>query len=356
MLSSPNPDRISSGRSWPWLPALVLGFLYVFTHPVSGASVIFHLKGGDRITGTIVSENNEEVRISTPYAPSLVLPINQIEKREPLPPPEPAPAVSAPAETTPPPAPSKPAPAPAPAPPAAPVTSVATNTPPTQPWKDFFSKWKAELQVGLNVGFSTKDHRTLTSRAKATYSPSKTFRNTLDYLASYGVSEGAVSENRMEGSWKMEYDVGKEKRFLLYNAAGAGYNEIQKIDFRYDVGPGFGYRLLQLTNFAMRVEMGGNYQEQHFSTGLQRERYSLRLGEELSWRINDKLRFDNKSEIFPDLPGLSDFRVRTEANLTYLLRSNVTLTLSLIDIYDTGVPAGVDRNDLQLRSLVGLKF
>lgn len=354
MLLFPNLDRIVSGCAWRWLSTVLLGFFLELAPPASAATTIFHLKGGDRITGTIVSENSEEVRISAPYASSLVLPVNQIEKREQPPPPEPAPAVSTPAAAPPPP--PKPAAAPPPVPAAPPVASVATNAPQAHPWKDFFSKWKAELQLGLNVGFSTKDHRTVTSRAKATYSPSRTFRNSLDYLASYGVSEGTVSENRMEGSWKMEHDVGKEKRFLIYNAAGAGYNEIQKIDFRYDVGPGFGYRLLQLTNFAMRVEMGGNYQEQHFSTGLQRERYSLRLGEELNWRINEKLRFDNKSEIFPDLPGLSDFRVRTEANLTYLLRSNLTLTLSLIDIYDTGVPAGVDRNDLQLRSLVGLKF
>jgi hypothetical protein len=31
----------------------------------------------------------------------------------------------------------------------------------------------------------------------------------------------------MDGSWKLEYDIGKQKRFLVYNAAGAGYNDIQ---------------------------------------------------------------------------------------------------------------------------------
>ena len=32
----------------------------------------------------------------------------------------------------------------------------------------------------------------------------------------------------------------------LYNAAGAGYDEIRKIDLRYEFGPGMGYSWINL--------------------------------------------------------------------------------------------------------------
>ena len=39
-----------------------------------------------------------------------------------------------------------------------------------------------------------------------------------------------------------------------------------------------------------------------------------------------------------------------------LLKQNLTLTLNVIDLYDTSVPADISKNDLQIRSLLGIKF
>ena len=213
-----------------------------------------------------------------------------------------------------------------------------------------------DAQLGIDLGFSTKQHQTYTGRMKAVYTPLKTLRNNFDYLASYGTTDGVLSENQMDGSWKLEYDLGKQKRFLIYNATGAGYNEIQKIDLRYDVGPGLGYKWLVLTNYVLKSEFGGNYQEQFFSTGEDKTRYSLRLAEDMTWQINSRLKFDNKLEFFPQVENLSDYRVRAEANLNYLLKGSLTLSLSVIDLYDTTVAKDVSKNDLQIRSLIGLKF
>jgi putative salt-induced outer membrane protein YdiY len=211
-------------------------------------------------------------------------------------------------------------------------------------------------QIGANLGFSTKEVQTYTARLKAVYTPIKTLRNNFDYSASYGTTDGVLSENQMDGSWKLEYDVGKQKRFLVYNAVGAGYNEIQKIDSRYDFGPGMGYKLIVRTNYVLKTEFGGNFQQQYFSTGEAKSRYSLRLAEDMTWQIAKWLKFDNKLEFFPELDRLSKYRFRGEANLSYLLRHNLTLSLSVIDLYDTTPPAGVSNNDLQIRSLIGIKF
>jgi putative salt-induced outer membrane protein YdiY len=191
---------------------------------------------------------------------------------------------------------------------------------------------------------------------KAVYTPFKTLRNNFDYLASYGTTDGILSENQMDGSWKLEYDIGKQKRLLVYNAVGVGYNEIQKIDLRYDIGPGMGYKLIVRTNYVLKAEFGGNFQQQHFSTGEDKSRYSLRLGEDMTWQITKRFKFDNKFEFFPELLNPSEYRIRAEVNLSYLLRNNLTFSLSTIDLYDTTRAAGVSNNDFQIRSLLGLKF
>src|SRR5689334_19011112 len=49
---------------------------------VHGATTILHLKNGDRIAGTIVSENTNHVVITTSWIKELSIPISQIDKRE----------------------------------------------------------------------------------------------------------------------------------------------------------------------------------------------------------------------------------------------------------------------------------
>jgi hypothetical protein len=158
----------------------------------------------------------------------------------------------------------------------------------------------------------------------------------------------------MEGSIKTEYDL--TKRFLIYNAMVAGYDEIRSIDFQYDFGPGVGYKWVVLTNFVFKTELGGDYQEQFFSQHTHTSRYSLRLDEDSWWQLTRKLRWDQKVEFFPELDKFSEYRVRLETNLSYLLKENLSLTLNLVDQYDTGLPPDVSKNDLQIRSLVGIKF
>jgi hypothetical protein len=336
--------------SWAvaWRAVLVLcGSLLLLPGVIRAEPVIFHLRNGDRITGSITAENDQEVTISSPLLGQVVVPVGQIERRE-------KPAVTASPETRP----AQPSPPLAPTPQATPKPTPAATTPPPakSKLKEFLGDWQGDAQVGVNLGFSTKTHQTYTARLKAVYTPTKTMRNNFDYLASYGTTDGVLSEDQMDGSWKIEYDIGKQKRFLLYNVIGAGYNDIQKVDFRYDVGPGMGYKVIVWTNYVLKAELGGNFQQQHFATGEDKSRYSLRLAEDMTWQITSRLKLDNKVEFFPEVEHFSDYRVRAEANLSYLLRNNLTLSLSVIDSYDTDPADGVSNNDLQIRSLIGVKF
>jgi len=336
--------------------------------------VILHLKNGDRVTGSIVSTNAQEVVLSTPYAERITISASQIARREdqgakavaqpPKPAPAPPPASPTPAQKAP--APTAKGGTDAPAPPssaaAAPKSSVSKPEE-QQPTlgaglPKFLMDWKGELEVGLNLAFSSKDRQTYAGRFRATHlhtTPSKQLlKNDLDYLVSYGRADGVLSDNRMDGSWKIEYDIGK--KFLVYNAAGAGFDEVRRIDLRYDVGPGLGYKWVTRTNFVLLTELGGNYQNQMFADDGSKQRYSLRLGEESWWQATSKLRLDEKIEFFPSVDKFGEYRLRGEVNLSYLVRNNVALKLTLIDLYETDPPIGISNNDLQIRSSVGIKF
>jgi hypothetical protein len=158
----------------------------------------------------------------------------------------------------------------------------------------------------------------------------------------------------MFGSVKTEYDF--TKRWYIYNLGGAGYDEIRKIERRYEVGPGIGYRLITTTNLQVTTEGGFNYQEELHTDGDDVHTFYARLGQTAAWKLTPRLTWDERFEYTPRLEDPADYRMRFETNVRYALLQNIFLNLSLLDIYDSQPADGVDRNDIQIRSSVGVKF
>jgi len=231
--------------------------------------------------------------------------------------------------------------------------------------------WKGELKVGADFIKGAKDQQIYYGRFKLTYehpyagNPKQFFRNIVDYSVDYGRTEGAagtnghtdsvVSANRMDGSDKTDFDFGKQKLFV-YNLGAAGYDEIRKIDLHYEIGPGVGYHLLTRTNFVLNGEFGVNYQVQDRSDNTKTEKFYFRLAQDLTWKVNKTLTFTEKFEFFPQVEEFSEYRSRFETTLSYGIWQNISLNVSVLDLYDTQPATSVPNNDLQIRSSLGFTF
>jgi hypothetical protein len=148
--------------------------------------------------------------------------------------------------------------------------------PPPKPIQPKRKLWKMDLQLGANLQYNQKDTELYTGDFKADYGDPKTrFRNTFDYHMRYGRIDGVISANNMNGLIRTEFDIAK--KYFLFNAAGAGYDDIRKIDFTYEDSFGIGYTLIKMTNFVLSVDAGANYQKQFFSNGTTTEIFSPRL-------------------------------------------------------------------------------
>ena len=309
-------------------------------------SVILELKNGDRLTGRILTENTNRVVLSNTWATEISIPLTDIARRVAVPVPTNAPAVVVkPAETN--------------APPTNAVALAkavaATNTLFNVAW---MRNWHGDIQAGVDLTFSERDRQVYHTKTKLTYAKNR-LRNVIDYDFTYGRSETSDGEkltdaNRMNGSVKTDYDF--TKKWFVYNLGGAGYDEIRKIDLRYEIGPGIGYHLIQGKNFFVNTEAGANYQVECRTDGSEIDTFFFRLAENISWKITPRLSWDEKFEYMPRVEDFSFYRLRFESNLRYALLQNVFLNIAVLDIYDSKPANRVTRNDLQIRSSVGVKF
>ena len=233
---------------------------------------------------------------------------------------------------------------------AVPLTQENAPTPaPPKPVTQF----SGEVQAGLDLAFATKDRQLYTGRLKLQHAYGR-LRNSADYLFTYGWTDGELSANRMDGTIKTDYDL--TGPIYAYHQGNAGYDEIRKLDNYWQIGPGVGWRAFHGTNFALNLEAGFNFQEQNRSDGSDTDVFYYRLAEHGKWAINSRFTVDQKLEYFPQWDTFQEYKLRFEGNLRFWLYGNMSLNLTLINLYDTMPAQGVDPNDLQIRSTLGIRF
>ena len=305
--------------------------------------VVLQLRNGDRLTGSILQEETNRVTFKTTWYNVVVIPAAEIVARE-----------KAPSET-----PAAPPSAPLP-PPSAPVqgapgiaSAIVPGSPagliPPGPRHRF----TGEAQVGTDLMFGETKRQLVSGRLKLVHSYDR-LRNNFDYMFWYGRTEGELSDNRMSGSLKTDYDFAR--KFYVYNLGGAGYDQMRDIRRRFEIGPGLGYHLIKRTNVVLNVEFGGNYQSQYFEDDSLLRSYYLRFAENMTWQILPRLSLSEKFEFLPNAQRWRAYQMRLEANLNYALLSHLSLVLTVFDEYETETASGVGQNDLQIRSSLSVKF
>lgn len=213
--------------------------------------------------------------------------------------------------------------------------------------------WAIDIQLGMDLGLSERKRQNYSGHAKVTYGKER-FRHVLDYDFAYGRTEGITSANRMDGASKMDYDL--TSRWYVYSLATIGYDRIRKIDYRFEVGPGLGYHLVKLTNFVFNLESGIDYQSQHLKDDTRPDLFFFRLAENATWQVTRRLSWDEKFEYLPRVEKPSEYKLRLESNARYLFASNFSFVLTVLDLFESRPAMGVSKNDLQIRSALGVKF
>jgi hypothetical protein len=80
-----------------------------------------------------------------------------------------------------------------------------------------------------------------------------------------------------------------------------------------------------------------------------------RFAEDVSWKLNSRFTLVEKFEVSPrvDFGGM---RARFDSTLSYEVWRNLSLNLTVLDFYDSQPADDVGRNEVQIRSALGVKF
>ncbi len=303
------------------------------------------LANGDRITGTVIDITGDRIILKTLWNQNLDIPFDQIQPQgNQIPANQFSRSTRGPSQLR-----------------AIPDSKVDHIEPTPEPSKKPTpSKWSNNLNLGLDLQYSAVDRKVFHTRWKSDYKGTRV-RTGLDYSFTYGKADGKVSANRMDGRFKIDFVM--PGRWYLYSLGGVGYDEIRKIDLRYEAGPGLGLHLIEAPNFlsekdkiSMDIEVGAELEEKRFRSGREDSHYFMRLAQIFSWDINSKLKFSEKFELFPQIGNLEAHRFRLEGNTAYALWKNLSLNLTVLAESESKTVNNLNPETIQVRSSLGIRF
>lgn len=308
------------------------------------ASQILELKNGDRITVTVQSQTEGEIVVVTPFG-NMTIPMEQVLKLSPVPSAE---AEAAPAEPE-----VTATPAPTDAAEAAEAAEETKQEPTTFAGK-MFSNFAGEFQVGLDAGSGASDYLNYFGRLHATHGYDR-WNNIWDGKLTYGKNKGEIAANKLDTSYRLEYDAIKDKLFL-YGEPTGGYDKIREIDYFYTIGGGLGYHVLKTDKMALNFSAGASYQYYKYQIEGGTGDMFIDFGEDFAWEIIKDLKFVEKFTISPKAKDWNVFRFTLEAGLSWAFYKNMSFNFTAIDKYESHPAASVDKNDLQIVTSIGIKF
>lgn len=326
---------------------LVGGSLLLAGLPVFAQSAVLHLKSGDQISGQIILVGTNQMIISNAWAGSISVPLAEIAQCD-----DGKPVIAHANEQL--------AGNEVKLHPSAPLKVAVIAVPSIKQPEKPKGKWNGEVRLGLDTIVSTTDSQDYSGHLKLTYerpydtSPKKYFRNVFNLDAEYQKTDGTESSDHVFANNKSDFDItAKSYGYMLF---GTGYDEVQKIKYQYQLGPGAGIHLIKHDNFVLNLESGLDYQYQNLEDTADLRTVSVRMAQDLTWKIVDNLKLVQNFALYPDAEHFGEFRNSFESTLSYGFWKNLSLNLTALNDYNTEAAPGVNRNRFELRSSLGVTF
>lgn len=227
-----------------------------------------------------------------------------------------------------------------------------TNAPPPKP------KWESTLTASL--AYTRGNSKTLTM-AGAANTQKKWDDNELKFGAdgAYGekTENGTTTADPNNAHGYGQYNRLFTERWFAFARLEAWHDDVADVEYRVPVSVGAGYYIVKKPNVDLDLEAGPGYVWQ--KQGGEIDNYTtVRGADNFNYKISDRAKFWQKTEVLPKLENFAYIVVSSEIGVSAALTDNkkLALTVTLNHTYDSQPAAGRLHNDTILKTGITYAF
>lgn len=153
-----------------------------------------------------------------------------------------------------------------------------------------------------------------------------------------------------------QYNRMMSDRSYLGLRSDARQDRIAFIDYRATVAPAFGYYAVRNDKVTLKLESGPAFIFERLK-GAGTENYlTLRLAQELQWKINDRASIHQSMEYLPQVEDFGNYVVNFNLSLSTKITEKASATITFQDFYRSVPAPGRQENDLRLMAGISYTF
>jgi putative salt-induced outer membrane protein YdiY len=224
--------------------------------------------------------------------------------------------------------------------------------------------WSGMLDTGLS---ETRGNSALLAFSLAGKAARVAKRNKLSlysnivYATDNTTPPSRTTANSIQGGARFDYNL--KPRVFVFAIADFAYDQFQHLDLRSVLGGGLGYHVIKTDNTTFDVFAGGDYDREKFSpsppqtlTSTTRNTAEVLAGEELSWKLNNRVSLNERFSAFPNLSDLGQYRFQFDATAATKLKAWLSWQITVSDRYLSNPLPGLKSNDELLSTGLRLTF
>ena len=153
-----------------------------------------------------------------------------------------------------------------------------------------------------------------------------------------------------------QYDWNLGPRLFAFGRLALDRDEVTDLDLRSALGAGLGWKLVDTKPLRISLYGGAGYTVDRYAvaqtiggdTGTRFERASLLLAEESVHELSSSLNFKQRLELSPGVSGDRATLLKFTADVGVAINRTMSLTVGVVNVYDSKPPAGQEKNDFSL--------
>ena len=151
-----------------------------------------------------------------------------------------------------------------------------------------------------------------------------------------------------------QYNRMLSDRIYLGLRSDARQDRIASIDYRATVAPAFGYYAVKNDRLKVKAESGPAFIFERLKGSGTDNYLTLRLAEEVQWKINDRASIVQSMEYLPQVTDFGNFVMNFNLGLSTKITEKSSATITFQDFYRSVPAPGRRENDLRL--MAGLAY
>jgi putative salt-induced outer membrane protein len=224
--------------------------------------------------------------------------------------------------------------------------------------------WSGLLDTGLS---ETRGNSALLAfslagkAARVTKRDKISLYTTIVYATDNTSPPGRTTANAIQGGARYDYNL--RPRLFAFGIADFAYDQFQHLDLRSVLGGGLGVHVIKTDNTTFDVFAGGDYDREKFSpnpplilTETTRNVAEIDAGEELSWKLNNRVSLNERFSVFPNLSDVGQYRFQFDATAATKLKAWLSWQITVSDRYLSDPLPGLKSNDELLSTGLRVTF